>query len=35
MPHETRPQMDATTNAIMSSDEQHHAAQDVFMLHET
>jgi hypothetical protein len=35
MLHEMLPQMNATTNAIMSSDEQHHTAQDVFMLHET
>ncbi len=35
MLHEMLPQMNTTTNATMSSDEQHHAARDVPMLHET
>ena len=35
MLHEMLPQMNATTNAVMSSDEQHHAARDVSRLHET
>ncbi len=33
--HEMLPQMNATTNAVMSSDEHHHAARDVSMLHKT
>ena len=35
MLHEMLPQMNTTTNATMSSDEQHHAGRDVSMLHET
>ena len=35
MLHEMLPQMNTTTNATMSSDEQPHAGRDVPMLHET
>ena len=35
MLHKMLPQMNVTTNAVMSSDEHHHAARDVSRLHET